>query len=125
VSSIDTGQSFHLQRNFNIAKFPEITFKSRNVRQTAAKWRHPGDPPCMALPKPIILHVKLATPLTNEALPSERVGGHDRAAAQAWRFRINVWSATEAVSGISQNVAIKTTSKRCDRTERFSALSDW
>jgi len=114
VSSIDTGikkRDDHLRSTefFNAGKFPEITFKSRNVRQTGPQSGDiSGDLTMHGVTKPIILHVKLATPLTNEALP-ERTRWEVTAEPPLKRgdFGLMFGSATETVSGISQNVAIK------------------
>ena len=65
VKSIDTGiakRDAHLRSPefFNVAKFPEITFKSRSVKQTAPEAGDIlGDFTMHGVTKPITLHVKL------------------------------------------------------------------
>jgi polyisoprenoid-binding protein YceI len=67
VKSIDTGiakRDAHLcsAEFFNVAKFPEITFKSRSVKQTGQDSGDiVGDFTMHGVTKPITLHVKLLT----------------------------------------------------------------
>jgi polyisoprenoid-binding protein YceI len=67
VKSIDTGiakRDAHLcsAEFFNVAKFPEITFKSRSVKQTGPDVGNiVGDFTMHGVTKPITLHVKLLT----------------------------------------------------------------
>src|SRR6266446_1577990 len=67
VRSIDTGivkRDNHLRSPefFNVERFPEITFKSRNVKQTSPQAGDIlGDLTMHGLTKPITLHVKLLT----------------------------------------------------------------
>src|SRR6266699_4589006 len=109
VRSIDTGivkRDNHLRSAefFNVAKFPEITFKSARVRQTG---QQSGDILCdltiHGVTKPITLHVKLLTPLndtsrTRWAVTVDPITRRD--------FNLMFAPATETVSGISQTVAI-------------------
>jgi polyisoprenoid-binding protein YceI len=110
VNSIDTGikkRDDHLRSPefFNVAKFPEITFKSRNVKQTGPQIGDiAGDLTIHGVTKPITLHVKLLTPMTDGArtrweVTTEPIKRRD--------FRLMFGGAAEAVSGISQDVAIK------------------
>jgi polyisoprenoid-binding protein YceI len=110
VSSIDTGikkRDDHLRSSefFNVAKYREITFKSRSVKQTGPQSGDiVGDLTMHGVTKPVTLRVKLATPVSNEArtrweVTTEPLKRRD--------FGLMFGSATEAVSGISQDVAIK------------------
>ena len=110
VSSIDTRikkRDDHLRSPefFNAAKFPQITFKSRSVKQTGPQSGDiTGDLTMHGVTKPITLHVKLVTPVTDEArtrweVTTEPLKRRD--------FGLMFGSATEAVSGIGQDVAIK------------------
>jgi len=109
VSSIDTGikkRDDHLRSSefFNVAKYREITFKSRSVKQTDPQSGDiVGDLTMHGVTKPVTLRVKLATPVSNEArtrweVTTEPLKRRD--------FGLMFGSATEAVSGISQDVAI-------------------
>ena len=77
ASSIDTGiakRDAHLRSEefFNVAKYPEITFKSRSVKQTDAQSGDvQGDLTMHGVSRPITLHVKLVTPL-NESMQRSR-----------------------------------------------------
>src|SRR2546425_10002581 len=109
VSSIDTGikkRDDHLRSPefFNVAKFPEITFKSRSVKKTGQQSGDIlGDLTMHGVTKPITLHVKLATPAndtkqTRWAVTTEPVQRRD--------FGLMFSGSAEAISGISQTVAI-------------------
>ncbi len=110
VSSIDTGikkRDDHLRSAefFNVAKYREITFKSRSVKQTGPQSGNiMGDLTLHGVTKPVTLRVKLVTPVSDEArtrweVTTEPLKRRD--------FGLMFGSATEAVSGISQDVAIK------------------
>jgi polyisoprenoid-binding protein YceI len=110
VSSIDTGikkRDDHLRSPefFNVAKYREITFKSRSVKQTGPQSGDiVGNLTLHGVTKPVTLRVKLVTPVSDEArtrweVTTEPLKRRD--------FRLMFGSATEAVSGISQDVAIK------------------
>jgi polyisoprenoid-binding protein YceI len=110
VSSIDTGikkRDDHLRSPefFNVAKYREITFKSRSVKQTGPQSGNiMGDLTLHGVRKPVTLRVKLVTPVSDEArtrweVTTEPLKRRD--------FGLMFGSATEAVSGISQEVAIK------------------
>lgn len=113
VASIDTRiakRDAHLQSAefFNAAKFPEITFKSSNVKRTGENTGDiTGDFTMHGVTKAIVLHAKLA--------------GDPKAAADARRTRWQVTTASlnrrefgllfgssaEAISGISQEVTVE------------------
>ena len=110
VSSIDTGikkRDDHLRSPefFNVAKYREITFKSRSVKQTGSQSGDiMGDLTLHGVTKPVTLRVKLVTPVSDEArtrweVTTEPLKRRD--------FGLMFGSATETVSGISQDVAIK------------------
>src|SRR5438093_11939268 len=72
VSSIDTGikkRDDHLRSPefFNVARFPEITFKSHGVKQTGQQSGDIlGDLTMRGVTRPITLHVKLLSPISND-----------------------------------------------------------
>jgi polyisoprenoid-binding protein YceI len=109
VRSIDTRikkRDDHLRSAefFNVEKYPQMTFKSRSVKQTGAQSGDIlGDLTIHGVTKPITLHVKLLTPLnetsqTRWAVTTEPITRRD--------FNLMFAPATETVSGISQTVAI-------------------
>jgi polyisoprenoid-binding protein YceI len=89
---------------FNVEKFPQITFKSRSVKRTGPQSGDIlGDLTMHGVTRPITLHVKLLTPInetsrTRWAVTTEPISRGD--------FNLMFASAAEAVSGISQTVAI-------------------
>jgi polyisoprenoid-binding protein YceI len=109
VRSIDTRikkRDDHLRsaQFFNVEKFPQMTFKSRSVKQTGAQSGDIlGDLTIHGVTKPITLHVKLVTPInetsrTRWAVTVDPITRRD--------FNLMFAPATETVSGISQTVAI-------------------
>jgi polyisoprenoid-binding protein YceI len=109
VRSIDTRikkRDDHLRSAefFNVEKFPQITFKSRSVKQTGQQSGDIlGDLTIHGVTKPVTLHVKLVTPLnqtnrTRWAVTVDPITRRD--------FNLMFAPATESVSGISQTVAI-------------------
>jgi polyisoprenoid-binding protein YceI len=109
VRSIDTQikkRDDHLRgpEFFNAEKFPQITFKSRSVKRTGPQSGDIlGDLTMHGVTRPITLHVKLLTPInetsrTRWAITTEPISRGD--------FNLMFASAAEAVSGISQTVAI-------------------
>ena len=113
VSSLDTQikkRDDHLRSAefFNAAKFPEITFKSRSVKQTGPQSGDiVGDLTMHGVTKPITLHVKLTSPLTGEASLRRTRWEVTAEPLKRRNFGLMFGSATEAISGISQDVAIK------------------
>ena len=110
VSSIDTGNAKrdnHLRSAefFNVAKFPEITFKSRSVKRTGQQTGDIlGDFTMHGVSKPITIRVQLLSPISGEVK-------HTR-----WKvtteplkrreFNLMFGQAAETVSGIGQEVAV-------------------
>src|ERR1043166_5649405 len=122
VRSIDTRikkRDDHLRSPefFNIEKFPQITFRSRSVKQTGPQSGDIlGDLTMHGVTRPVTLHVKLLTPLnetsrTRWAVTVDPITRRD--------FDLMFAPATETVSGISQTVAIniEIEAKRAERAE--------
>jgi polyisoprenoid-binding protein YceI len=109
VRSIDTRikkRDDHLRSPefFNVEKFPQMTFKSRSVKRTGPQSGDIiGDLTMHGVTRPITLHVKLLTPMnetnrTRWTVTTDPINRRD--------FNLLFAPATEAVSGISQTVAI-------------------
>ena len=110
VRSIDTKiekRDNHLRSPefFNVEKFPAMTFKSRSAKQTGPQSGDiEGDLTMHGVTKPITLHVKLTSPNTNDtkqthwAVTTEPLKRRD--------FGLLFSGSAEAISGISQTVAI-------------------
>jgi polyisoprenoid-binding protein YceI len=109
VRSIDTGivkRDNHLRSPefFNVEKYPEMTFKSRSVKQTGQQSGGIfGDLTMHGVTKPITLHVKLLTPAndvkeTRWIVTTEPLKRRD--------FNLMFSRSAEAISGISQTVAV-------------------
>jgi polyisoprenoid-binding protein YceI len=109
VRSIDTRikkRDDHLRSAefFNVDKFPQITFKSRSVKQTGPQSGDIlGDLTMHGVTKPVTLHVKLLTPLNQT---SQTRWGVTVDPIMRRDFNLVFAPATETVSGISQTVAI-------------------
>jgi len=110
VLSIDTGikkRDDHLRSPefFNVAKFSEITFKSHSVKQTGQQSGDIlGDLTMHGVTRPITLHVKLLSPVSNDtkqtrwAVTTEPIKRRE--------FNLMFGQSAEAISGIGQTVAI-------------------
>lgn len=109
VRSIDTGivkRDNHLRSPefFAVEKYPEITFKSRSVKQTGPQVGDIlGDLTMHGVTKPITLHVKLLTSpaetkQTRWAVTTDPLRRRD--------FNLMFAQAAETMSGISQTVTI-------------------
>jgi polyisoprenoid-binding protein YceI len=110
VRSINTGiakRNGHLRSAdfFNVAKYPEITFKSHTVRRTGENSADIiGDLTMHGVTKPIALQVKLVSPISGE---TKRTRWTVTTGPLKRRdFGLMFGGPTEAVSGISQAVAI-------------------
>jgi len=109
VRSIDTHikkRDDHLRSAefFNVEKFPHITFKSRSVKRTDPQSGDIlGDLTMHGMTRSITLHVKLLTPIeetnrTRWVVTTEPINRRE--------FNLMFAPSAEAVSGISQTVAI-------------------
>jgi polyisoprenoid-binding protein YceI len=109
VRSIDTRikkRDDHLRSTefFNVEKFPQMTFKSRSVKQTGPQSGDIlGNLTMHGVTRPITLHVKLLTPInetgrTRWSVTTDPITRRD--------FNLMFAPAAESVSGISQTVAI-------------------
>lgn len=113
VSSIDTRikkRDDHLRSEefFNVAKYPEITFKSHSAKQTGQQSGDIlGDLTMHGVTKPVTLHVKLITPLKDGASLQRTRWEVTTEPLKRRDFNLMFSKTAEAVSGISQEVAIK------------------
>jgi len=109
VRSIDTGikkRDDHLLSPdfFDVEKFPQMTFKSRSVKRTGPQSGDIlGDLTMHGVTRPVTLHVKLLTPIsdtsrTRWSVTTDPIMRRD--------FNLMFAPATESISGISQTVAI-------------------
>ena len=109
VRSIDTQikkRDDHLRSPefFNVEKFPQMTFKSRSVKRTGPQSGDIlGDLTMHGVTRPVTLHVKLLTPIsdtnrTSWSVTTDPIMRRD--------FNLMFAPATESISGISQTVAI-------------------
>src|SRR5437764_3338710 len=110
VASIDTKiakRDQHLRSAdfFNAAKFSEITFRSRAVKRTGADSGDiSGDLTMHGVSQPITLHVKLATPISGDSLPSQTRWQVTTDPIHRKDFNLVFSGSTEAISGIGQDV---------------------
>jgi polyisoprenoid-binding protein YceI len=112
VASIDTGirkRDDHLRSAefFNVAKFPEITFKSRSVKRTGENSGDiTGDFTMHGVTKQIVLHVKYL------GAPKDVAGARNTrwqvttASLKRREFQLMFSPGTEGISGISQEVVV-------------------
>ena len=109
VRSVDTGiikRDNHLRSAefFAVEKYPEITFRSRNVKQTGPQAGDiVGDLTMHGVTKPVTLHVKLLTS-PNESKETRWSVTTDPINRQD--FNLMFSQAAEAMSGIGQTVAV-------------------
>ncbi|HKS04398.1 MAG TPA: YceI family protein [Chthoniobacterales bacterium] len=110
VGSIDTKikkRDQHLLSSefFDAGKFPEIIFKSRNVKQTGEnRGDILGDFTMRGVTRPMTLHVKLATPASGDSLPAHTRWIVTTDPINRKDFGLTFGNATESISGISDNV---------------------
>ena len=111
VASIDTKvqkRDHHLltAEFFDVAKFPDIIFKSRSVKRTGENSGDiTGDFTMHGVTKPMTLHVKLATAPSGESLPEHTRWVVTTDSINRKDFGLMFGSATESISGISNNIA--------------------
>jgi polyisoprenoid-binding protein YceI len=109
VRSIDTGivkRDNHLRSAefFNVEKYPEITFKSRSVKQTGPQSGDiVGDLTMHGVTKTITLHVKL---LSSPEDPKQTRWSITTEPLKRGDFNLMFAQAGETMSGISQTVAV-------------------
>ena len=109
VRSIDTGvvkRDNHLRSPefFNVEKYPELTFKSRSVKQTGPQTGDiVGDLTMHGVTKAITLHVKLVTSPDD---PQKMRWSVTTDPLQRRDFNLMFGQAAETMSGISQSVAV-------------------
>lgn len=110
VRSIDTGiakRDDHLRSAefFDVAKFPEITFKSRSVKRTSPQSGDiTGDFTMHGVTRPITLHVKLLSPVAGDLKQS-----HWQVTTGPLKrrdFGLVFGATAETVSGIGQDVTV-------------------
>jgi len=110
VASIDTKiakRDNHLRSEdfFNASKFPEITFRSRNVKRTGADSSDiAGDLTMHGVTRPVVLHVKLLTPIAGGTPPARTRWQVTTEPIHRKDFGLQFSGTTEAVSGIGQDV---------------------
>ncbi len=112
VKSIDTQikkRDDHLcsAEFFDAAKYPQITFKSRSVKQTGPQSGDIlGDLTMHGVTRPVTLHVKLLTPLGNEEATAHSRWAVTTEPLKRRDFNLMFSRSAEALSGISQDVTI-------------------
>ena len=110
VGSVDTkikkrDQHLLSAEFFDAGKFPEIIFKSRSVKQTGENSGDIlGDFIMHGVTRPMTLHVKLATPPSGDSLPARTRWIVTTDPINRKDFGLTFGSATESISGISNNV---------------------
>jgi polyisoprenoid-binding protein YceI len=115
VASIDTGirkRDDHLcsAEFFDAAKYPQITFTSRSVKQTGQSGGDiAGDLTMHGVTHPITLHVKLMGPGSEGPLPARTRWSVTLDPLKRRDFGLLFSSTAEAVSGIGQDVTIEMT----------------
>lgn len=110
LASIDTHirkRDQHLLSSefFDVAKFPEITFKSRSVKRTGENSGDIiGDFSMHGVTKPMTLHVRSTTPLSGDVLPAGTRWIVTTDPINRKDFGLTFGGATESISGISNEV---------------------
>jgi polyisoprenoid-binding protein YceI len=112
VASIDTRiakRDAHLQSAefFNVAKFAEITFKSRSVKRTGENTGDvTGDFTMHGVTKPIVLHANLVADRKTAAEARRTRWQVTTAPLNRREFGLLFSAGAEAISGISQDVTV-------------------
>jgi polyisoprenoid-binding protein YceI len=113
VASIDTGiqkRDNHLRSAefFDVARYPQIIFQSRSVKQTGAQAGDvAGELTMHGVTKPVMLHVKLVSPIGEGELPSRTRWEVSADPIDRQPFQLMFGSTAEAVSGIGHEVTAK------------------
>lgn len=113
VNSIDTGiakRDQHLlsAEFFNASTFPEIVFRSRSVKQTDGQSGDiEGELTMHGVTKPIMLHVKLVSPVPAGGALARSRWQVTTDAIKRRDFDLMFNPTAETVSGISKDVAVK------------------
>ncbi len=113
VASIDTGikkRDDHLRSSefFNAAQYPEISFKSKHVTQKDAESAEVmGDLTMHGVTRPVVLHVKLLTPVKEGESPQRTRWLITTEPLRRSDFNLVFAKTSETISGISQDVAVK------------------
>ena len=112
VKSIDTGirkRDDHLcsAEFFDAGKYPQITFKSGSVKQSGQQAGDiSGDLTMHGVTRPIILHVKLLTPLRGDESLSHSRWAVTTEPLKRRDFNLLFGRSAEALSGIGQEVTV-------------------
>jgi polyisoprenoid-binding protein YceI len=115
VGSIDTGinkRDDHLRSEefFDVAKYPQITFKSRSVKPTGTQSGDvAGDLTMHGVTRPVTLHVKLLTSLHDATLAQRSRWEVTTEPLKRRDFGLMFSSTAETLSGIGQDVMVKMT----------------
>jgi polyisoprenoid-binding protein YceI len=115
VKSIDTGirkRDDHLcsPEFFDAAKFPQITFTSRSVKQTGPNAGDiSGDLTMHGVTRPMTLHVKLVSTAAEGQMPARTRWSVTADPIKRRDFGLMFSSTAEAVSGIGQDVTAEIT----------------
>jgi polyisoprenoid-binding protein YceI len=110
IDSIDTGivtRDKHLRGPdfFNVAKYPQIIFKSRTVKQTGtASADIVGDLTMHGNTRPVTLHVRLITPLKQQASTSPMRWEVTTSSIKRRDFGLTWSPGVEAISMVNQEV---------------------
>ena len=113
LKSIDTGivkRDEHLRSAgfFDAAKYPQITFKSRSVKQTGPQTGNIlGDLTMHGVTKPITLHVKLLAPLQADTDMSRTRWAVRPDPIRRTDFGLLFSKGAEVISGIGQEVTVE------------------
>lgn len=90
---------------FDAARFPEITFRSRELRRTGADTGDIlGELAMRGVTRPATVHVKLLTPLRGDALPARMRWLVTSEPLKRKDFGLEFSKTTEAFSGIGRDV---------------------
>jgi polyisoprenoid-binding protein YceI len=112
VQSIDTGirkRDDHLRSDefFDVAKYPQVTFKSRSVKQTGPQAGDvTGDLTMHGVTRLVTLHVKLLTSKAAQESSSSLRWAVTMEPLKRREFNLMFSNTAEAISGIGQDVSV-------------------